>query len=52
MQSRQIGELGVAVFGILLIGVVSLVATCTGRRPAAGGRPGAGSMSRQAAWTG
>jgi ABC-type nitrate/sulfonate/bicarbonate transport system permease component len=25
MQSRQIGELGVAVFGILLIGVVSLV---------------------------
>ena len=25
MQSRQIGELGVAVFGILLIGIVSLV---------------------------
>ena len=25
MQSRQIGELGVAVFGILLIGVVSLL---------------------------
>jgi hypothetical protein len=24
MQSRQLGELGVAVFGILLIGVVSL----------------------------
>jgi len=25
MQSRQIGELGVAVFGILLIGIVSLL---------------------------
>ena len=26
MQSRQIGELGLAVFGILLIGIVSLLA--------------------------
>ena len=35
MQSRQIGELGVAVFGILLIGIVSLVsdaALATGLR--------------------
>lgn len=39
MQSRQIGELGVAVFGILLIGIVSLVsdaALAAGLRRVAG----------------
>ena len=41
MQSRQIGELGVAVFGILLIGIVSLVsdaALAAGLRRAIGRR--------------
>lgn len=42
MQSRQLGELGVAVFGILLIGVVSLasdVALATALRALTGRRP-------------
>jgi ABC-type nitrate/sulfonate/bicarbonate transport system permease component len=43
MQSRQIGELGVAVFGILLIGIVSLVsvvALAAGLRRVIGRRVG------------